>query len=107
MFEFQHVTIIVIIQTIFISQIRSQCGLWAHRLFFTQDKNFGLSQIGGDIEWQFKPGLLENKLVSIIEEFSLVKPPPYLFIIHCGGNGLGQVPGRPYSVVDETKYSIY
>ena len=59
---------------------------------FLLDKNLGLSQIGGYIEWKFKPGLREHELVKIIEDMSSVKPPPYLLIIHCGGNGIGQAP---------------
>ena len=58
---------------------------------FLLDKNLGLSQIGGYIEWKFKPGLREHQLVKIIQDMS-VKPPPYLLIIHCGGNGIGQAP---------------
>ena len=51
-----------------------------------------MSQIGGYVEWNFKPGLREHELVKIIQDMSSVKPPPYLRVIHCGGNGLGQAP---------------
>ena len=59
---------------------------------FLSDKSLGLSQIGGYIDWRFKPGLREHELVKIIQDMSSVKPPPYLLIIHCGGNGIGQAP---------------
>ncbi|XP_053399709.1 uncharacterized protein LOC128557091 [Mercenaria mercenaria] len=60
--------------------------------YHATDKNLGLSQIGGVVEWKFKPGLREHQLFPLIQEMSTDKPLPYLIVIHCGGNGLGQAP---------------
>ena len=57
---------------------------------FSYDKTLALTQLGGNVQWRYQAGMRVEHLMDTIQEMLHYHLPPYMIVIHCGGNNLGQ-----------------